>query len=388
MSTPPARPHLVPIYTAGRGVLEGPAIRLDPGDTLLGRDEGTGVLGFPTDTKVSRHHAKLSLTEDPWRVHIRDLDSKNGVFVNGRKVDEWNLVDGDLIRLGESFMLLRWRHRAEEPASDLAGRAPLMIAMRQSIDRLDPYVRRVLLEGGEGAFFEDVARAIHRRINPEGAIIRIDVAEHSDGDLETALTGTATVMLDGIEGLEQASRDALMGAEGLAPVIASTTQDVDAMVYSGSLDAPLVSCFEGHRIRVPRLAERREDLLGLFFSAVGPDVPAATTDLIETLLIYSWPGGVMELVEVAAELRVRGSGLDALVTELVSPRLRGSHTPGPFGEDPLTAVDIRKPVPSKPDLEGLLIIHGGNVESVASVMGWSRMEVIAWMQRYEIDETQ
>jgi len=388
MSLQSTRPHLVPIYTAARGALEGPAIRLDPGETLLGRDEGTGVLGFPTDTRVSRHHAQLSVTEEPWRVQIRDLDSKNGVFVNGRRIEELNLVDGDLIRLGESFMLLRWRQRAEEPASDLAGRAPLMIAMRRTVDKLNPYVRRVMLEGEEGAVFEDVARAIHRRINPEGAIIRIEVASLSSGDLETALTGTATVMLDAVDQLGEADRDALLEAEGLAPVIASTTKDLDAMVYAGALDAPLVACFEDHRVRLPRLAERREDLLGLFFAAVGPNVPSPTTDLIETLLIYSWPGGVLELMEVAAELRVRGSGLDALVTELVSPRLRGSYTPGPMGDDSLTAVDIRKPVPSKPDLEGLLAIHGGNVESVAGVMGWSRMEVIAWMQRYELDETE
>ena len=51
----------------------------------------------------------------------------------------------------------------------------------------------------------------------------------------------------------------------------------------------------------------------------------------------------------------------------------------------MTAIEIRKPVPSKPDLVGLLAIHGGNVDGVASAMGWSRMEVLAWMQRYEID---
>ncbi len=386
MSSDSKRPHLVPIYSAGIGVQEGPAIRLDAGPTVLGRDEGTGILGFPTDTRVSRHHAELTVTEAFSRVCIRDLDSKNGTFVNGRKVSELHLVDGDLIRLGESFLLVRWHHRAEEPASDLSGRAPTMIELRTAVDKLDPFVRRVLLEGGEGAVFEDVARAIHRRINPEGAIVRVDASALTSGDLEASLAGTATIFIDALDALPDTERDALLAAEGLAPVVAKTTKDLDALVYAGAFDAPLVDCFEGHRIRVPRLAERREDLLGLFFAALGDDVPRPTTDLIETLLIYPWSAGVMELMEVAAELRVRGSGLDALVVELVSPRLRGSHRAGPFGDDALTAIEIRKPVPSKPDLEGLLAIHGGQVDAVADVMGWSRMEVVAWMRRYQIDE--
>jgi hypothetical protein len=353
---------------------------------ILGREEGEGVLSFSADTRISRHHLKLTVTSDPWRVSINDLDSKNGVFVNGRKVDEHHLVDGDLIRLGESFIVLRWRKRAEEPASDLSGRAPAIIALRSIVDRLGPHVQRVLLEGSEGTVFEDVVRAIHRRINPEGAMVRVAGEPPSAAALKQAVAGSATVVVEDLECLTDDGRHILLSAKGLAPLIATSKKDLDAMVYSGTLDAPLVNSFEGYRVRLPRLAERREDLLGLFFAALGPDVPPPTTDLIETLLIYPWPNDVLELIEVAAELRVRGSGLDALVTELVSPRLRGSRVPGPFGEDPMTAVEIRKPVPSKPDLEGLLAIHGGNVDGVASAMGWSRLEVLAWMHRYEIDE--
>ena len=72
MSQP--RPHLVPVYTADRGVLEGPAIRLAVGQTMLGRDEGTGLLAFPGDSRVSRLHARLSVREDPWRVTVEDLE--------------------------------------------------------------------------------------------------------------------------------------------------------------------------------------------------------------------------------------------------------------------------------------------------------------------------
>ena len=47
---------------------------------------------------------------------------------------------------------------------------------------------------------------------------------------------------------------------------------------------------------------------------------------------------------------------------------------------------MRRPLPSKPDLEGLLTIHQGNVDAIASVLGRSRMQVLAWVCHYGLDE--
>jgi adenylate cyclase len=47
---------------------------------------------------VSRHHAELSSEPEGWR--IRDLNSKNGLLINGACVTEHTLRDGDRIRLG------------------------------------------------------------------------------------------------------------------------------------------------------------------------------------------------------------------------------------------------------------------------------------------------
>jgi transcriptional regulator of acetoin/glycerol metabolism len=125
--------------------------------------------------------------------------------------------------------------------------------------------------------------------------------------------------------------------------------------------------------------------LGLLVAALGEGMPPLSIDLIETLLIYNWPGDLVELMEVAMELRVRGAGLDALVTELVSPRLRGRRTASVFSDDSHTQIDVRRPIPSRPDLEGLLTIHDGNVDAVADVLGRSRMQVTAWIQQFDLD---
>lgn len=375
------RPHLVPVYTAARGIVEGPSIRIAEGVTVIGRDEGTGVLSFDGDTLVSRRHAQLAVTGDPWRVTVEDLRSKNGTFVNGRPIETLGLVDGDIIRFGQSVFVVRWRERAEEPASDIGGRAPMQRRMRTAIERIDPHVRRVLLYGSEGCVFDDAVAAVHRRFNPEGQMMVYDHVTMPESELVEALLGTSTVVIPLLKPSSEVLRHAMNAP--MAPVVVTSHSDPSA--WSETAGVAVQPGFE-HTVRIPRLTERREDLLGLLSAALGPQSPPLTIDLIETLLIYGWPGDLMELIEVASELRIRGAGLDALVTELVTPRLRGRRTGRIPPADPKTEVDVRRPVPSKPDLEGLLTIHDGNVDAIASVLGRSRMQVLAWVRHYGLDE--
>ncbi|MFO0899424.1 MAG: EAL domain-containing protein [Pirellulales bacterium] len=50
-------------------------------------------------TRVSREHAKLIRTGDVYRV--RDLDSTNGTFLNGQRIEEATLSDGDVVVLAD-----------------------------------------------------------------------------------------------------------------------------------------------------------------------------------------------------------------------------------------------------------------------------------------------
>lgn len=57
-----------------------------------------------SEPEVSRHHARLQVSEDLASVELRDLGSTNGVFVNGRRVEAnpgpFKLVAEDVIRVG------------------------------------------------------------------------------------------------------------------------------------------------------------------------------------------------------------------------------------------------------------------------------------------------
>ena len=62
----------------------------------IGRDAGNEVqLLLP---EVSKRHAHIHETPQGW--HVRDLDSRNGLYVNGKKVQEALLQDGDRLMIG------------------------------------------------------------------------------------------------------------------------------------------------------------------------------------------------------------------------------------------------------------------------------------------------
>ncbi len=87
------RPRLL---AAGQEIpLSGPKV-------ILGRGNDVGVR--LEDPGVSRHHAEIRLGPPAL---IRDLDSTNGTFVDGKKITQQELSDGAVIRLGSTTITFR-----------------------------------------------------------------------------------------------------------------------------------------------------------------------------------------------------------------------------------------------------------------------------------------
>ena len=82
----------------------------------LGRDEKCGVRLVAEG--VSRNHAQVIRENTRWL--ITDLMSKNGTVVNGEKVEQRELVDGDTIKVGD--VVLVFSEEGEEPTAK-AGQA-------------------------------------------------------------------------------------------------------------------------------------------------------------------------------------------------------------------------------------------------------------------------
>ena len=74
-------------------------LRVFPGEYVIGRSRNCHIV--IDDDLVSRRHACLTLDE-PLRLVIRDLGSRNGVFVNGKRIadEPRGLVDGDIFTIG------------------------------------------------------------------------------------------------------------------------------------------------------------------------------------------------------------------------------------------------------------------------------------------------
>jgi two-component system cell cycle response regulator len=84
------------------GTQTGAMYRLDEGETIIGRSKDASIK--IDDESVSRRHAKI-IRQPDGSVAIMDLNSTNGTFCNGKRVDKRVLQDGDKIRIGTTTII-------------------------------------------------------------------------------------------------------------------------------------------------------------------------------------------------------------------------------------------------------------------------------------------
>lgn len=90
------------------GPQAGARIELKGDVTSAGRHESSELL--LDDVSVSRHHAIFTRTASG-RVTLRDLNSLNGTYVNGARVEETTLHSADEVQIGK-FKLVFWEASA------------------------------------------------------------------------------------------------------------------------------------------------------------------------------------------------------------------------------------------------------------------------------------
>ncbi len=122
-----------------KGIPELRAIPLDRRICLLGASTSADV--FIDNSYVSRIHAQI--TQEPSGYMIRDLDSRNGTFVNGTRLQgEGRLLEGgDRVELAEGQVILRYQVRGvtlSQPSASAVDDSGLMV---------DPRSREVWLQG-------------------------------------------------------------------------------------------------------------------------------------------------------------------------------------------------------------------------------------------------
>ena len=296
------------------------------------------------DPTVSRFHCEIRV--GPKGARVKDLDSTNGVLVDGVQVAEGYLRGGSLLRLGRAVVRFDYSTDSNRlPVSERTRFGSLVgtsVPMRMCFALLERAAGKdvtVLLEGETGTGKSQAAQAIHqesaRRDKPfltvDCGAIPADLLESElFGHEKGAFTGAAqrrigafeeahggTVFLDEIGELPAELQPKLLrvleareirrvGTNTYVPVdvriIAATNRDLRAEVNAGRFRSDLFFRLAVLRIPLPPVRQRPEDLQLLveqILDSLGAD-PERTKALrspgfISKLEQAAWPGNVREL---------------------------------------------------------------------------------------------
>jgi len=125
-----AESSIVVEFLDGRGpplYLNGPVVR-------IGRSPTADVVFPPNETAISANHAKVVLRDG--ELVIFDTESKNGVYVNGRRVGRAALKPDDVVRLGPTGPQMRFSCTAgaEKPSLAEAMRRGLTVGFQSPLE--------------------------------------------------------------------------------------------------------------------------------------------------------------------------------------------------------------------------------------------------------------
>ncbi len=433
-------PQLIVLVT-GDHPLEAPSRHLLAGVDVVGIGRGArrasrrsvaGVrrldLALP-DRGISAAHVVLTRVHGSWI--IEDAGSKNGTTVDGVQVRRARLVDGAVIQLGATAMLYRDQVAPLDGAADLdahalpAGRETFSGQLAEAWDRLTRVATSdvpVCIVGETGTGKEVTARALHALSNRAGAFVAVNCGSipatlveasffgHRRGSFSGALEDQpgfvraadgGTLFLDELAELPPPAQTALLRVlqeREVVPVGAPRPVAVDVricvavyeepaqLVERGVLRRDLAARIGGLRVRLPRLADRREDL-GLFVRAIvqraarNPSRVRIAGPAVAALVAHAWPDNIREL-ELALVTAL------ALVPNEREPVIEAAHLPAEVGVRRATPV-VSALSPDEVVLREALVValrtHEGNVAAVARAMGKGRMQVHRWMKRFELD---
>ena len=325
---------------------------------VLGRDgDGDGRL---SGTEISRRHAELRASGG--QLILRDLDSSNGLFVNGAPRPGGALVAGDVVRMGEWVGVVVPLEVGAPPEPDLGvfldnlhlGPIARSVAVRAA--GLARSGHPVVLEGETGTGKERFARAIHEWSERPGPFVAVDCAALSEPLVEAALFGDpgSSLFLDEVTSVPPALQARLLealDAPGAVRILAATRIPLHRAAAAGLFRWDLQARLDPYAFRLPPLRERRADVPSLFLHLLaqhGLTAPELSTRLVEALCAYHWPFNVRELDHLAQQLALL-HGEEPLFRRAHLPdRIRyfasGGQPPSP------TPAPVPEPVP-EPVLE-------------------------------------
>lgn len=280
-----------------------------------------------SDGTVSRRHVEIERT--PLGFLVRDLGSRNGTFLDDRRVVQAYLVAGDKIVLGKTKLVVTQEDKPTDVAlalgetcGDLFGESDAMRALFAQLRRAAMNDAHVLLEGETGTGKDLAARALHTLSSHRSGTFRVVdcsriSADNADAELFSADGAFAsadggTLYLDEVSELPakvQARLNRVLESREIPAsaghkarpfsgrVVASTQRNLEEDVAQDRFRRDLYFRLAMERVALPALRTHKGDLRPLcvhLLKRLGLKVQLSqeTLSLFEG---YDWPGNVREL---------------------------------------------------------------------------------------------
>jgi two-component system nitrogen regulation response regulator NtrX len=317
--------------------------------------------------------------------------------------------------------------------STLVGRSSSVNQLRQTIEKVAPTNSRVMIVGPSGAGKELAARTLHSHstraqapflvINaaammPERMESELFGIEASDGTQERKVGALeeahgGTLFIDEIADMPRETQNKILrvlvdqtfqrvgGTNKISVdvrIVSSTARNIEAEIAGGKFREDLYHRLSVVPVRVPPLAERREDIPDLvqYFmdqisSATGLPKRVIGEDAMAVLQSHDWPGNVRQLRNNVERLMILAGGEpDAVISASMLPQDVGSMVPampnGNGGEQ-LMGLPLReaREVFEREYLVAQISRFGGNISRTAEFVGMERSALHRKLKALGID---
>jgi transcriptional regulator with PAS, ATPase and Fis domain len=314
--------------------------RIEIGSTPLTIGSDADARVCVNDAHVSRRHAEVARVDAT--VVVRDLESRNGTYVDGIAVKEAILHDRAVIRIGATTIVFETQAQAigttgPKRMGDAIGSSPEMQQVFEVLERLAPSDLTITLLGETGVGKDVLARGVHAASERSAApFVVFDCGAATPTLIETALFGhekgaftgaTAavagaferahggTLFFDEIGELSLDLQPKLLraleqrkiqrvGSTVEIPVdvriLAATNRDLEVEVAEGRFRQDLFFRLAAAVVSVPPLRARLADLPELVDAILVAEGRRlrVTQDTLDAFTSYEWPGNVRELRNV------------------------------------------------------------------------------------------
>lgn len=303
-------------------------------------------------------------------------------------------------------------------AGQLVGRSSVMNQLRNAIERIAPTNSRVLIAGPSGAGKELAARTLHSLSGRSGGpFVVINAATITPENMEIALFGSetaegrrvvgaleeahgGTLFIDQVADMPRETQNRILrvlvdqnfqrvgGSTRVhvdVRVISSTSRDLELDVREGRFREDLFHRLSVVPVRVPALAERRDDipdLIDYFMRQISASSGLALrrigADAMAVLQSHDWPGNVRQLRNNVERLMILAGGdPEAVITaELLPAEVGASLPPAPGNSraEEMLALPLRdaREIFEREYLIAQINRFGGNISRTAEFVGMER----------------